>query len=180
MLILGVIVAIAGGVVYFVQQKKQVQSLEEVPTAVKTVNVDDIVNKHIKETAFNAAKTRMESEKAILEAKNKISELNKLNELKEAKEQAKIPLEKQIWKESNVSQTTEAVAPSVGNNSDLYDKDPSEMTAAEKKQYAKEWIANAKAEGYLLELSPNLEVIKYVPIRKPTQQEDSTKNKYSD
>lgn len=171
-LILSAVVVIVGAS-FFVFEKKQNLENKNLSQAKKQdVNVDELVNKYIQQATQEAVKTRFEREKALLEAKNKLAEINKLNEIKQDEERAKIPREKQIWKESDVQIQTEAAVPTPTNRNNFYDKDPSQMTASEKKEYAKEWIANAKEAGYRLELSPDLEVIKYEPIRKPSKQSD--------
>lgn len=137
-------------------------------------DLDNIVNMHIKKTAFEAQKTKMITEKSAAETQKMLIELERLKKIQEQKEIADIPLDRQIWKnDQNLSlQSSETVLE--GENQ------ISKMNEEEKKEYARQWKENALKEGYLLELSPDLEVIRFTPIRKPSLLDDSVESYPSD
>lgn len=129
--------------------------------------LDESVNKHLQKTMQSIQKTKIMTDKSLNEIQKKLAETKRLNRIKEEKENANIGLERQIWRPEK-SQEAEAT-PIETSDENWQNK----MDANEKKEYARQWIENARKEGYLLELSPDLEVIKYLPIRKPSQQDDS-------
>lgn len=137
-------------------------------------DLDNIVNMHIKKTVFEAQKTKMITEKSAAETQKMLIELERLKKIQEQKEIADIPLDRQIWKnDQNLPlQSSETVLE--GENQ------ISKMNEEEKKEYARQWKENALKEGYLLELSPDLEVIRFTPIRKPSLLDDSVESYPSD
>ena len=159
-LIAAVVILIAGSF-FYLKDKAAAPSGPKLSSS----EVDKVVNKYIRETSTDALRQRLVSEKALIEARKKITELNKLNKIKEQKEIESIPAEKQIWKESEVVQAPERV--------EAMSTSTSSMTAAEKKEYARQYIENARSGGYAIELSEDLEVIKVTPLRKPSQESDS-------
>lgn len=178
-LIVFLVVGIAGAIFYF----KNVESAEVAAKPLTAQQLsskqqDEVVNKYLQETNQSVLREKIKSERIMAEARIKLAELEKLNREKQQKENEKIPLERQIWKESS---SDVADSPAQDINSKVHQKafqDKSEE--AEKKEYARQFIENARKGGYHIELDSNNEVIKVTPIRKPSQQEDSSGSYPSD
>lgn len=141
-----------------------------------TEEMDALVNKHLQKTVQKNQLANAKNHIAITDVRQDLVEQQKERRFKEDKANEKIPLERQIGKDDSSTPSLSEVikTPAVD------DEDPNNMSAEEKKEYARKWIQNARKNGYLLELSPDLEVIKYVPIRKPSQQDDSADSDKSD
>lgn len=84
-----------------------------------------------------------------------------------------IPRERQIWKDESQD---------VGKNTNqmdviyrrIYDEEVAKrLSEQEKKDYAAEFIENARRSGYHIQLSMDLEVISVEPIRNPQGEYDS-------
>lgn len=177
-LIISLVVAI-GGFFFYTKNEKEAQASQQVQVnEMSSQDLDSIVNKHIKETTDDVLRTKIMTEKSMLETRKKLAKLEQQRQIKKDKEDANVPLERQIRKES---QRESDLTPADIINAKLNSKNQEDsMDAADKKEYARQWIANAREQGYLLELSEDLEVIKYTPIRKPSQQEDSAVSNPSD
>lgn len=155
------------------------------PVEVKSVNEqmsskqqDEVVNKYLKETTESVLREKIKSERIMAEARIKLAELEKINREKQQKENEKIPLERQIWKESKMPVVD---SPAQDINNKVYNKNFQDIKdEAEKKEYARQFIENARKGGYHIELDNNLEVIKVTPIRKPSQYDDSSESYPSD
>lgn len=170
------LVVIIGGAVYYLKSNSMVKAARQ--SELSEQQIDDIVNSHIKKTVQESRQTKIINEKAMLDTLKKLTELERQKKIEQDKEIAKIPTARQIWKEEQKVNdvTPEQVIGGVINDSVEQEK----MDEAEKKEYARQWIQNARKAGYLLELSADLEVIRYTPIRKPSQQEDSVESSPSD
>lgn len=168
---------VVGSLVFYAKNAKETVSDEKTNTAeLSSQDLDGIVNKHIKSVNEEAIKTQIMAEKSMIETRNRLAELERLNKIKQDKENANVPLDRQIRKEVQIE-----ASPADIINAKVYEKNQQdEMDEAEKKEYARQWIQNARKAGYLLELSEDLEVIKYTPIRKPSQQDDSATSYPSD
>lgn len=167
------LVVIIGGAFYYLKPNSGAQTSRDLQP-LSAQQVDDIVNTHIKDTVQESKYTKFLNDKTIRETYKKLAELEKQKKINQDKEIAKIPIERQIWKEDQkVSDVTPEQVIGGAINEGL---EQEKMDEAEKKEYARQWIQNAREAGYLLELSPELEVIKYTPIRKPSQQDDSVKS----
>ena len=170
------LVVIIGGVFFYFKNHKETKRAAGKPADLSSQELDLIVNKYIKTTNLEAFKSKVMAEKFILEARQRLAELDKQKRLKQDKENAELPKERQIRKDN---ESFDPGTPIV--NSRVTEKNDQEvMNEQEKKEYAKQWILNARKAGYLLELSPDLEVIRYTPIRKPSQQDDSAESYPSD
>lgn len=171
------LVVIIGGAIYYVKSNSAVKTAG-LAEPLSSQQIDDIVNTHIKKTVRENRQTKMLNEKTMLETYKKLAELERQKKIDQDKEIAKIPTERQIWKEDQKVNdvTPEQVIGGAINEGIEQEK----MDEAEKKEYARQWIQNARKAGYLLELSPDLEVIQYTPIRKPSQQDDSVESSPSD
>ena len=137
-------------------------------------DLDNIVNTHIKKTVFEAQKTKIITEKSASETQKMLFELARLKKLQEEKEIADIPIDRQIWKNDQNLPLQSSSTVLEGENQ------IGKMNDEEKKEYARQWKENALKEGYLLELSPDLEVIRFTPIRKPSLLDDSVESYSSD
>ena len=84
-----------------------------------------------------------------------------------------VPIEKQIWKESDAQSTPAEVV-----NSNMYDEAAlNRLDEESRKQYAQDFVENARKGGFHVVLSKDLTKIESVtPIRKPSQQEDSVES----
>lgn len=167
---------LALGVGYYYLKIEPKKTVVEIEQKISVEQMDALVNKHLKKTIQQEQLARALNQKTINELKEDLSESEKLRRLKKDIENAKIPMNKQIWKESDFS----SQSPEQKFGLDQVEKKSEEMNEEEKREYARQWIENAKKGGYHLELSPDLQVIKYIPIRKPTQQEDSVETKNTD
>ena len=152
-------------------------------TQAERQKVDQTVNKYL-QAASNEAKLnelRVQRELQIVRQKLEAEKI-KLQKAAEANE-ADIPIERQIFKRSD--QITPAEAQTVEpqptvqimpkkTNENSFDQeiDPKSMTPEQKREYARQYIENARKGGYAIELSNDLEVIKVTPLRKPSQQSD--------
>lgn len=164
------------GVGYYYLKTESQKTVVETQPKISVEQMDALVNKHLKKTIQQEQLTQALNQKTMNELKTDLSEGEKLRRFKKDIENAKIPANKQIWKESDFSgQSSEQKF-----GLDQAEKKLEEMNQEEKQEYARQWIENAKKGGYQLELSPDLQVIKYIPIRKPTQQEDSVETKNTD
>lgn len=171
------LVLLFGGAYFYYKNTKETRvPAKEKASELTSQELDIIVNKYIKTTNQEALKTKIMAEKFMLEARRKLAEIEKEKKLKQDKENAAIPKEQQIHKNSDTNYTPTEILLSQANEK----KDQNRMDETEKQEYARQWILNASKAGYLLELSPDLEVIKYTPIRKPSQQDDSTESTPSD
>jgi hypothetical protein len=142
--------------------------------------VDKVVNKYLQEALDQNKMNQLRTEKALLEARLKVEKDIESVKRKQDEELQKIPAERQIWSESEMAkignQNQGVQNPPKLKTTQSEEFDPKSMTPEEKKEYARQYIENARRGGYLIELDDNMEVIKSTPIRKPTQQDDSVDN----
>lgn len=170
---------VIGTFVFYAKNEKEPELREKTNvTELSSQDLDSIVNKHIRSTKDEALRTQIMAEKSMIETRKKLAELEQQKKIKQDKEAVSIPIDRQIRKEGASEAET---SPADIINAKIYEKNQQdEMDAAEKKEYARQWIQNARKAGYHLELSSDLEVIKYTPIRKPSQQDDSAESYPSD
>lgn len=144
--------------------------------------VDQTVNKYLQAASNEAKLNELRVQRELQLARQKLEE-EKIKQRKAAEmNSADIPIEQQIYKRSTEITPAEAsqvqapvaqVVPKKTNESSFdQDVDPKSMTPEQKKEYARQYIENARKGGYAIELSADLEVIKVTPIRKPSQQTD--------
>ena len=167
-----------GGAFFYYKNSKDSRQPATKSSELSSLELDQIVNKYIKTTNQEALKTKIMAEKFMIETRKKLAEIERQKRLKEDKEIADIPKDRQIAKHDEIDENR---SPAEVLLSKLKDKKMQEQQEEyEKQEYARQWILNASKAGYLLELSPDLEVIRYTPIRKPSQQDDSTDSTPSD
>lgn len=160
MLIAAVVVLIAGSFFYF----KDRAAVDSNGVKLSTNEVDKVVNKYIQQASTDTLRQKLVADRALEQARKKITELNQANKIRQQKELENIPAEKQIWKEADV---VPAQAPQVAQPQQPAGE--GSMSDAEKREYARQYIENARRGGYAIELNDNLEVIKWTPLRKPSQ-----------
>lgn len=173
------LIILVGSFFYYIKNAKDSLNEGKVnQSSLSSQELDKIVNKYIKITNEEALRIKIMSEKSLLETKKKLTELERLSKIKQYKDDMNIPLARQIRQDS---QTEVETIPADLINKNIYDiSQQDKIDLADKKEYARQWIQNARKEGFLLELSADLEIIKYTPIRKPSQQDDSTDSLPSD
>lgn len=152
---------------YFENKKNEIkQSSTAYAAPAKSVDVDQIVNKYMKQTADQMVRDQLNSQiKLQQQLKQPIQIKNKVVEVKPED----VPVDQQIIKESqlqanaaeNLKMQQEMIA-----NQKLQEE-------FEKKEFARKYIENARQDGYHVILSPDLKVISITPIRKPSQDQDA-------
>lgn len=146
--------------IYYLERHK----LVPVQSDVSPVDVDKVVNKFIKQTAEQAWIEEMAYRKALQKQLAKPLAIKR-----DEPKQEEIPAEKQIWKDSDFNTPSENVY------SEMYQQEVEmKQDEMDKKEYARQYIENARRSGFHVVLSPDNEVISVTPIRKPSQNEDST------
>ncbi len=129
------------------------------------VDVDQVVNKFMRQTAEQSVHDQLAAEQALKK------QLGKPLPVKKVEADIKyedIPLERQIWKEDRSATPAEVI------QSEVFDREmQKKIDENDRKEYARQYIENARQAGYHLVLSPDLKVLSVTPIRKPSQDEDS-------
>jgi len=141
--------------------------------------VDKVVNKYLQLANEAKAIEKIRLDRASLEASKKIIA---------DREQVKLKAEQDMVKSQRIVTQAEVTAMKnkYADNPNMMQKeqteqpigelDPSSMSPEEKAEYRRQYIENAKAGGYLIELSDNFEIIKATKIRKPSQQSDEVRS----
>ncbi len=174
-LLIALALVLAGVVFFYLKDSDNINVVKKnTMSQVESKKVDETVNKHLRLTSNQAQLSEQRNIRGLREAEIRLSEEKKKALAKSSEEQSTISADQQIWKKSNLTEPTyeivNRVQPKPVENEILKVQD---MTPDQKKEYAKQYIDNAKKGGYLIELSDDLEVIKSTPIRKPSQQNDS-------
>ncbi len=154
-------------IVYFLNSNRDSKGeTAEASHAQDPVEVDRVVNKFMKQTADQTLRDQVATQMAIKKQMTKSIVIEKPLKEKEEKNED-MPAEKQIWRADRSESPSEQI------RLDLYNRDlQKQMDEQEKKEYARQYIENARQAGYHLELSKDLKVIRVTPIRKPSQDED--------
>lgn len=144
---------------HLVDQSTTVKKIE-----MSSQDVDKVVNKYMKQTSQQMLKERYESDAALNRALKEPVVLSK----KPTVNPEDIPVEKQIRKNQDDESPAEVV------NKRIYDeRSAARQEALDKKEYARQFIENARRDGLDIVLSDDLKVISVTPIRKPSQQSDT-------
>lgn len=152
----------------YLQKTEKIESKNKINSLAVQISTDDIVNKYMKETQIDLQKQQRDSVYKIKSTQVSIQP-NK-NPTKEISP-AEIPIERQIVK--NISAVDNRQTLDEGFNQKSYDLQVSNIQDEQaKKNYAKEFIANARKNGYHITLSEDMQVTSVTPIRKPTNQPD--------
>jgi hypothetical protein len=163
-------VVISYGAFYYLNSKRPGADRKVANTEVKkAINVDDVVNKYIKQTADQMARDQLNSQIILRQELQKPLLLKKPTATTEVNPED-IPADQQIWKDSQTS----------GNSPKSYEKESAEkikqLDEQDKKEYARQYIENARKDGYHVVLSPDLKVLSVTPIRRPSQSSDSVES----
>lgn len=135
-------------------------------------NVDDVVNKYLAQTTEIMEKEKFEKDKALYRA---MTQPIKINPSQIGPRPEDIPIEQQIAKD------IPPVTPSEVINAQIFDQEAkAKQDEADRKEYRRQFIENARQGGYEIELSEDNKVLKSTPIRKPSQDEDSVDSHESD
>lgn len=116
-----------------------------------------------------------------------VSELRSLNQLQGLGPQPKVPIKKedietdlalvsrqqQIWKDADAQAEIATNQRDIIQKKILEEQKLKQESEQAKRQYASEFIENARRSGYHITLSPNMEVLTVEPIRKPNDDYDS-------
>lgn len=162
-------IVLVGAFFYLQREKPNVQETVAVaPAPVMDLKAEDqMVNKYLQRTAQDLERQKMLSERSLKEARARLEELEQRKKNDEQSAAQSVPLERQIWKE-----------PARESAQEILDAEISEAQSqvfsgeAEKEEYKRQFIENARRGGYYIELSDDLEVIQAVPIRKPSQEQE--------
>lgn len=152
---------------FYFYNEYQLKNLPIGQSDLSSNDVEQVVNKYLKQTTHKIQKERFDSEKAVAHALKQPLVLT--TNAKETNP-ADVPVSKQIWRESDIQ-----ITPAEVINSDMYDEAALAQQDEEvRKQYAKEYIENARRGGFHVVLSKDLsKVVSVTPIRKPSGQDDS-------
>ena len=173
-----VVVVIVIGGVYFKRDKIFPKSAEAKKIELTSSDLDDIVNRNLTETSRKKIHDRFVADKALEDSKRAINEIVKANQAKMENEQRKLPVGKQIHREAPQEIPN---SPSEAINSQVYERNTqNKMDELDRKEYIRQYKENALRGGFIVELGPDLEVIRATPVRQPSQQDDSSDSYPSD
>ena len=155
------------GAYYFYQTKYFVNQHDS--TSLKapspSVDVDNLVNKFMKQTAAQTVHDQYASQLAL---KKQLAVPIKINPSNSEVHPEDIPIERQIHQTEHLESPADAI------RQEVFDKELQAKTDLQDRQeYARQYIENARRGGYHLVLSEDLKVISVTPIRKPSQNDDS-------
>ncbi|MFZ3230402.1 MAG: hypothetical protein WA160_09365 [Pseudobdellovibrio sp.] len=155
------------GIFYFTDFKKIIfkREIATVENKKPAADVDEVVNKYIKQTANQILRDQLDTQIAVKRQLNKPMKINNTAEINPED----IPAEQQIVKES---QLKDAMQSDGSGKSEQFEAQR-KQDELDKKEYARQYIENARKEGYHVVLSADLKVISVTPIRKPSQDSDS-------
>jgi hypothetical protein len=145
----------------FLASEKPVQQID-----LSSVDVDKVVNMYLKQTTEQMARERYDSKKALDSALKESIKINRSTEISPAD----IPYERQVHKDMSDTRSPSEVINAQIIEQDNYDK----MEELNKKEYARQFIENARRGGYHVVLSDDLKVVSVTPIRKPSQEDVDT------
>ena len=129
------------------------------------IDIDRVVNKFMKQTSQQSTEELWNSKLAVSRQLTKPLNIKK-NEFEIKPED--IPADRQIWKDDQYASPSDVIS------NELFQQElQKKLEAQEKLDYAREFIDNARRNGFHIELSPDLNVIRVTPIRRPSQNDDS-------
>lgn len=135
-------------------------------------NVDEVVNKYLAQTTEQMEKEKFEKDKALYRV---MKQPIKINVSDVGPKPEDIPREQQIAKDVQPVTASEII------NAAVFDQEAkAKQEEADKKEYRRQFIENARQGGYEIELSEDNKVIRSTPIRKPSQQDDTVETNESD
>lgn len=150
------------GYIVFNDSSRQTQEIQKKDMSSLSDDAQQkLIDRYLKETQSSLRKQEAASQKAII---SKDLPVNKTTPTPQIDPQS-IPIEQQIWKEPKI---TDQTLDERFNQQSLQTELDARQAEESKQQYAREFIENARREGYHITLSDNLEIISVKPIRKPT------------
>lgn len=174
---------IVGGYFYFNQPTSVVpENLKtQKLTAEQQRKADESVNRYMQRAHHEAKFSQFKVERELEEARKKVEEDKKAQIILEEQRQQEMATQDQIYRApkqadatSNKSEsafgTPDVNSGQINSASESFPSDVKSMTPEQKREYARQYIENARKGGYSIELSDDLEVIRATPIRKPSQQ----------
>ncbi|MBC7458560.1 MAG: hypothetical protein H7235_09795 [Bdellovibrionaceae bacterium] len=165
-----VLIVVGYGAFYFHNESKLKNPQAGGQYELSSNDIERVVNKYLKQTTETIEKERFNSDKALYKA---MREPIKITVKTPETNPADVPVSKQIWKESEVD-----VSPADVVRSNVFDEFAFEkQDEANRKQYARDFIENARRGGFHVVLSDDLtKIVSVTPIRKPSQEDDSTES----
>lgn len=157
---------VVGYAIFFFLDSKKINLFRNVASLSpekKPINVDEVVNKYITETSNKILKDQVDSQIALRHQLSQPVIIQKPKTIEINPED--IPVEQQIWKDSRLNQMSADSKKSVQKISE------DRQEELDKKEFARQYIENARKDGYHVELSSDLKVLSVTPIRKPSQQD---------
>lgn len=152
-------------VVLLVTKRKPHSEAHLSSVAQPEINIDSKINEYMQEVQ----RKRTSDELHTMGRLQRNIDLNSRPSIEET-DPSSIPRERQIWKDDSASQETQM---DVIYRRIYEEESAKRMTEQEKKDYAIEFIENARRSGYHIQLSMDLEVISVEPIRNPQNEYDS-------
>lgn len=154
----------AYAVIYFIGPKLKSPVVSK---PAEVTDIDQVVNKFLKQTSEQTRKDEMAFRSALEKQLKK-----PLNIKKETTE--KRPDDASVSQQS-LNDEAAGITPSEVIQSGIHQKElEKQQEELSKKEYARQFIENARKSGFHLVLSDDNKVISVTPIRKPSQNDEST------
>lgn len=167
-LVIGIAVFGAAGFFIYTKYGDQIPYLRSKETKVLTSDEQmALVNKILKNTSKDQLINRAANERIEIEMKAKIQQISKETQERLAKEQANMPLNKQIHKDDSLQNMPNSPNEIINSqvNQRIMDQRQAELDLEEYKRQFKE---NARRGGFEVELDAKGDVIRAIPIREPS------------
>lgn len=156
------------GYIYYSQkEKKRIE--QEKKIASQQPSPEELVNKYLKQGSKELQQQQIESMAKI--TSNLVDEKHNKIPVKEIPPD-QIPIEMQIAKDKSNSSASEQSLTEEFNQKYFQSQVDQVADEQARKEYAKEFIENARKNGYHITLSEDLQVTSVKPIRKPTNQQN--------
>lgn len=153
--------AVFGYILFFDKANSSKEIQKQDMSSLSDKDQQKLVDRYLKETQSSLRKQEAASQKAIT---NKELPPPKKSPVVNVDPQS-IPIEQQIWRESKASdQSLEERFSQQSFQTELASRQEDDA----KREYARQFIENARREGYHITLSEDLEILSVKPIRKPT------------
>ena len=150
------------GYIYFFEASSAKQKVAEIKPK---VDIDQVVNKFLKQTSEQTLKDQLAFKEALQKQLNK-SVVIKRKIVKQQTDDT--PASQQIWKDEALERS-----PAEQIQSEINLKQQHRQNEElDKEEYARQFIENARKNGFHVVLSSDYKVLSVTPIRKPTQTEE--------
>lgn len=160
-------VGVFGYIYYSQKEKKRIEQEKKIASQQPTP--EELVNKYLKQGSVELRQQQIESMAKI--KSNLIDEKKNKVVVKEIPPD-QIPIEMQIAKDKSNSSPNEQSLTEEFNQKYFQSQVDQVADEQARKEYAKEFIENARKNGYHITLSEDLQVTSVKPIRKPTNQQN--------